>query len=105
MRSPALTGAKGTMRPPPCAAMTSTAVPTVAGIEKAARKQASEPRRMSRASACQLATPVTNRFGDEKIASPCRSRRTSPTERRRSHRSATNATTSTARVTSGATTG
>ena len=80
MRSPALTGASGTMRPPPCAAITSSAVPNVAGSPNAAMKQASDPSRTTRAAACQLATCAKKRRGEEKIAKPWRSRPVSPAD-------------------------
>jgi hypothetical protein len=70
MRSPALSGASGTIRPAPCAAMTSKAVRGVAGSVKAARKQASDPNLMMRPSACHDATWRRYRRGEAKIASP-----------------------------------
>ena len=42
MRSPALTGAIGMMRPPPCAAITSTTVAAVTGNANAAKPGAAD---------------------------------------------------------------
>ena len=64
IRSPALAGAIGMMRLPPCAAITSITVPTVTGSANAGMRQASEPRRIIRPSACQrLAGPVGHALG------------------------------------------
>ena len=75
MRSPALTGAIGMTRPPPCAAMTSSAVRGVTGSAKAARKHASDASLMILPSACQPATWSMYPRGERKIARPCPSLR------------------------------
>ena len=74
------------MRPPPCAAMTSTTVESVTGRWNAAMKAASEASRMRRASACHETTPVRKRRGEPRTARPCFTRAAVTRPRARSRR-------------------
>ena len=55
--APTDAGANGTSLPPPWANATSRTAANETGTPKAARKQASEPRRQARLASCQGSTP------------------------------------------------